>query len=104
MPSSAAARATRSAIMRACDSDSMTHGPAMRKSGLPPPRRRDPIAISRVRAIEWLLIAYTFSRALDRLGAKHRPAPNTISSKVGLVDHKPIHALLETAKSRRRIP
>lgn len=37
--------------MRVCDSDSMTHGPAIRKSGLAPPRRRGPRGISRVRGI-----------------------------------------------------
>src|SRR5438552_10975690 len=37
-PISAAILATDSAIFSACASDSMTHGPAMRKNGFPSPR------------------------------------------------------------------
>src|SRR6516225_2896823 len=47
-PASAAIFATRSAIERACASDSITHGPAIKNSGLAPPRRRGPNVISRM--------------------------------------------------------
>src|SRR5260370_40592675 len=43
---SAAILATFSAIVRACASLSITHGPAIRKRGLPPPRRNEPRLIS----------------------------------------------------------
>src|SRR5277367_1389023 len=46
-PASAAIFATRSAILRACDSDSITQGPAIKNSGFPPPRRKVPKDISR---------------------------------------------------------
>src|SRR6266849_3803499 len=55
MPASAAIRATCSAIFRACASLSITQGPAIRKSGFPPPRRSEPRGISRgivIRSIE----------------------------------------------------
>src|SRR5258707_518125 len=55
MPASAAIRITCSAIYRACFSLSITQGPAIRKSGLPPPRRSEPRGISRgvvIRSIE----------------------------------------------------
>src|SRR5271165_2267365 len=45
-PASEAILATFSAMVRACDSDSMTQGPAMRKSALPAPRRKGPRVIS----------------------------------------------------------
>src|ERR1700741_4694436 len=44
-PASAAIFSTRSAIIRACVSDSITHGPAIRKRDLPP-RGTDPAEIS----------------------------------------------------------
>src|ERR1700746_3046812 len=44
-PASAAIFATRSAIIRACVSDSITHAPAIRKRDLPP-RRTGPAEIS----------------------------------------------------------
>src|SRR5215469_5004774 len=40
-------------MMRACVSLSITHGPAIRKSGFPAPRRSLPSSISRVAAIEF---------------------------------------------------
>src|SRR5208282_5795595 len=61
-PASDAIFATRSAIVRACASDSMTHGPAIRNSGLPPPSRSDPSAISRVVVIDELKISQTCPR------------------------------------------
>src|SRR6267154_304513 len=45
-PVSAATLAIFSAMIRACTSLSMTHGPAIRKRGLPPPRRKEPKLIS----------------------------------------------------------
>src|SRR6266404_4464397 len=48
---SAAILAIFSAIVRACDSVSMTQGPAIRKRGLPAPRRSLPSSISRVALI-----------------------------------------------------
>src|SRR5258707_1980038 len=66
MPASPAMRATCSAILRACASLSMTHGPAIRNSGFAPPRRNEPTAISRVlsmRSIE------------DSTKARRRAAP-----------------------------
>src|SRR6516225_11387191 len=50
-PASAAILETHSAIFRLCTSDSITHGPAIRNSGLPPPSRSDLKLISRVVAI-----------------------------------------------------
>src|SRR5207248_7484438 len=47
-PASAATLAIFSAMARACDSVSMTQGPAIRKRGLPAPRRSLPSSISRV--------------------------------------------------------
>jgi len=51
-PASAAIFATFSAIIRACFSLSITHGPAIRNRGFPPPRRNAPSAISRVVSYE----------------------------------------------------
>src|SRR5215472_10890430 len=45
-PASAATFATRSAIICACAADSMTHGPAIKKSGAAPPSRNSPSVIS----------------------------------------------------------
>jgi len=45
-PASAAIFATFSAIIRACVSLSITHGPAIKNSGFPPPRRKEPRQIS----------------------------------------------------------
>src|SRR5216684_5388006 len=45
-PASAAILATFSAIVRACTSLSITHGPAIRNRGLLPPRRKEPRLIS----------------------------------------------------------
>src|ERR1700721_1149366 len=56
-PTSAAIFAMRSAMERAWASDSMTQGPATKKSGLSPPRRREPREISRVVAICQLKIS-----------------------------------------------
>src|ERR1700745_1510311 len=46
MSASSAILATFSAIIKACISLSMTHGPAIRNNGFPPPRRKDPRLIS----------------------------------------------------------
>src|SRR5207253_4154992 len=46
MPASSAILATFSAITKACISLSMTHGPAIRNNGFPPPRRKEPRLIS----------------------------------------------------------
>src|SRR3990167_3483901 len=59
--------ARRSAIPRAWASDSMTHGPAMRKRPLAPPRRSEPTAISRVEADG---IASAIIRKTHRRGAE----------------------------------
>src|SRR5206468_10349296 len=45
-PASEATLAIFSAMMRACTSLSITQGPAIRKRGLPPPRRSEPREIS----------------------------------------------------------
>src|SRR5215469_13669943 len=45
-PASAAAFATRSAIICACAADSITHGPAIKNSGAVPPSRNSPSVIS----------------------------------------------------------
>src|SRR6266850_4138834 len=45
-PASPAILASFSAIIRACVSLSITHGPAIRNSGFPPPRRKEPRQIS----------------------------------------------------------
>src|SRR5580693_2075230 len=50
-PASAAIFAILSAIIHACASLSITHGPAIRNSGFPAPRRNVPSAISRVELI-----------------------------------------------------
>src|SRR5215472_14210185 len=52
-PASAAIFATFSAITRACVSLSITHGPAIKKSGFPAPRRSLPSSISRVAPMEF---------------------------------------------------
>src|SRR5260370_20979447 len=45
-PASEATLAIFSAMIRACTSLSITHGPAIKKRGLPPPRRSEPREIS----------------------------------------------------------
>src|SRR5256885_9599766 len=52
-PASDAILAIFSAMARACDSVSMTQGPAIRKRALPPPRRSLPSSISRVAFIRY---------------------------------------------------
>src|ERR1700757_1815209 len=70
MPASVAIFATRSAIMRAWDSDSITQGPAIRNSGLLPPRRREPKESSRVVVISERKIPQPEARDLRCSGGR----------------------------------
>src|SRR6202007_2448382 len=54
---SAAILATASAIFRACDSDSITHGPAIKKNASPAPRRTEPIMISELLVMDVVKIS-----------------------------------------------
>src|ERR1700744_3792821 len=68
MPASEVILATDSAILRACDSDSMTQGPAMRKRGFFAPRRREWSAIS------WgaVILSWTMIQKRERFVANGR--------------------------------
>src|SRR6516225_7275504 len=59
-PTSAAIFATFSAITQACNSLSITHGPAIRNSGFPAPRRSLPNSISRAVPIRLTKIAQEY--------------------------------------------
>src|SRR5271166_683658 len=58
-------------MVRAWASDSMTQGPAIRKSGFPPPRRREPREIS----LDWFMeLSYHSTlnpKSLAGLGGDH---------------------------------
>src|SRR5215470_7896499 len=61
-PASAAIRDTFSAIIRACASDSITHGPAIKNRGQPAPRRKDPRLISELLVMDEVKISQAIMR------------------------------------------
>src|SRR6267378_926912 len=85
-PASAAIFATRSAIIRAGPSDSITHGPAIRKSELPAPNGIGPIFISFDSLIALLTISHASLRPLGRKDVKPPLAIDSVSCKIILVD------------------
>src|SRR5882762_2020596 len=84
-PASAAIVATRSAIIRACPSDSITHGPAIRKSELPAPIAIGLIFISFDSLIALLTISHASLRPLGRNDVKPPLAIDSVGSKIILV-------------------
>src|SRR5262249_25226785 len=75
---SAAMLATLSAIIRACPSPSITHGPAMRNNGLLPPRRSEPSEISLDSGMDIKEDSIPDSTPLCRCGGEMRPRIATL--------------------------
>src|SRR6266404_6783094 len=85
-PASAAIFDTRSAIIRACPSDSITHGPAIRKSELPAPNGIGLMFISFDSVIALLTISHASLRPLGRKDVKPPLAIDSVSCEIILVD------------------
>src|SRR3990172_6370498 len=92
---SPAARASRSASMRACASSSMAQGPPIRTSGLPPPIRTVPTITSRgspplARPVDILLTASVGEGGLDEGGEERVRLPRPGAQlRVELAGHEP---------------
>src|SRR5437870_12366302 len=93
----AVTRASRSAIMRACGSLSMAHGPPIRASGAPPPMVTPPIATARVpltgaprRGLSSAGHALVRQRGLDERGEERMRLPRARAElRVELPGHEP---------------
>src|SRR5258707_35031 len=85
-PASAAIVATRSAIIRACPSDSITHGPAIRNKGFSALNGIGVMFISFDSLIALLTISHASLRPLGRKDVKPPLAIDSVSCEIILVD------------------